>query len=281
MRSRRACRSSIARSSWSSRRSFWRWAERRRRACSTPNSRLAGYVIRFTGSVASLWSSRITRPHCCATPTGRDQPGMTSVSPLASSTTERPGGGEYAGRQTPWSNDAEQAVLGAMVLDQDAALKAAEILDDSMFYREGHRLLFRSMLSLTERGDVIDPVTLRDELSRRGDLDRAGGMEYIAALIDVVPTAANVDYHAKIVRDKAVLRRLVEAATGIIQDVYEGHGTAGEVLRQAQHPAVQVVQVRRGEEVIRLKELVRPTIDRVEQLEFGPGQGTRVADGFC
>src|SRR2546422_2451494 len=60
----------------------------------------------------------------------------------------------------------------------------------------------RSMLSLTERGDVIDPVTLRDELSRRGDLDRAGGMEYIAALIDVVPTAANVDYHAKIVRDK-------------------------------------------------------------------------------
>src|SRR3982074_1049738 len=113
---------------------------------------------------------------------------MTSVSPRASSPAER-GPGEYAGRQTPWSNEAEQAVLGAMLLDQDAALKAAEILDDTMFYREGHRLLFRSMLSLTERGDVIDPVTLRDELSRRGDLDRAGGMEYIAAMIDVVPTA--------------------------------------------------------------------------------------------
>src|SRR5437016_14525882 len=91
---------------------------------------------------------------------------MTSVSPAVSSS-ER----EFAGRQAPWSNEAEQAVLGAMVLDQDAALKAAEILDDSMFYREGHRLLFRSMLSLTERGDVIDPVTLRDELSRRGDLE--------------------------------------------------------------------------------------------------------------
>src|SRR6266511_3931067 len=118
---------------------------------------------------------------------------MTSGSQLASSTTERPGGAgaeAYAGRQTPWSNDAEQAVLGAMVRDPDAALKAAEILDDTMFYKESHRLLFRSMLSLTERGDVIDPVTLRDELSRRGDLDRAGGMEYIAALIDVVPTAA-------------------------------------------------------------------------------------------
>src|SRR5256714_13733956 len=104
-----------------------------------------------------------------------------------------------------------------------------------MFYRAAQRLLFRSMIALTERGDVIDPVTLRDELSRRGDLDRAGGMEYIAALIDVVPTAANVEYHAKIIRDKAVLRRLVEAATGIIQDVYEGHGSANQGLDKAEH----------------------------------------------
>ncbi|HZE94872.1 MAG TPA: replicative DNA helicase, partial [Gemmatimonadales bacterium] len=200
---------------------------------------------------------------------------MTSVSPSASSTTE-----PYAGRQTPWSNEAEQAVLGAMMLDQDAALKAAEILDDSMFYREGHRLLFRSMMSLTERGDVIDPVTLRDELSRRGDLDRAGGMEYIAALIDVVPTAANVDYHAKIVRDKAVLRRLVEAATGIIQDVYEGHGTAGEVLDNAEHRVFQVAQFRRAEEFIRIKELIWPTMERIEQVQAGAGALTGVPSGF-
>ena len=79
---------------------------------------------------------------------------MTSVSPLASSKAER--SSEYAGRQTPWSNEAEQAVLGAMLLDQDAALKAAEILDDTMFYKEGHRLLFRSMLSLTERGVLVE-----------------------------------------------------------------------------------------------------------------------------
>src|SRR3989442_8713824 len=168
-----------------------------------------------------------------------------------------------------------------MLLDQDAALKAAEILDDTMFYREGHRLLFRSMLSLTERGDVIDPVTLRDELSRRGDLDRAGGMEYIAALIDVVPTAANIDYHAKIVRDKAVLRRLVEAATGIIQDVYEGHGTAGEVLDNAEHRVSQVAQYRRAEEFIRIKELIWPTMERIEQLQSGAGSVTGVPSGFA
>jgi replicative DNA helicase len=206
---------------------------------------------------------------------------MTSVSQLASSTAEPAAGrGEWAGRQAPWSNEAEQAVLGAMLLDQDAALKAAEILDDTMFYREGHRLLFRSMLSLTERGDVIDPVTLRDELSRRGDLDRAGGMEYIASLIDVVPTAANIDYHAKIVRDKAVLRRLVEAATGIIQDVYEGHGTAGEVLDNAEHRVFQVAQFRRAVEFIRIKELIWPTMERIEQLQSGAGSVTGVPSGF-
>src|SRR5207247_2355477 len=157
---------------------------------------------------------------------------MTSASPAVSSA-ERTS--EFTGGQAPWSNEAEQAVLGAMLLDQDAALKAAELLDDTMFYREGHRLLFRAMAALAERGDVIDPVTLRDELQRRGDLDRAGGMEYVAALIDVVPTAANLDYHVRIVRDKAVLRRLVDAATEIVQDVYEGHGTAGEVLENAEH----------------------------------------------
>ena len=203
---------------------------------------------------------------------------MTSVSPAVSSTAER--SSEFAGRQAPWSNETEQAVLGAMLLDQDAALKAAEFLDDTMFYREGHRLLFRAMIALTERGDVIDPVTLRDELARRGDLDRAGGMEYVASLIDVVPTAANIDYHAKIVRDKAVLRRLVEAATGIIQDVYEGRGTAGEVLDNAEHRVFQVAQFRRSEEFSRIKELIWPTMERIEQLQSGGGSVTGVPSGF-
>jgi|SRR5437870_4212047 len=200
---------------------------------------------------------------------------MTSASPAVSST-EHP---EYAGRQAPWSNEAEQAVLGAMLLDQDAALKAAELLDDTMFYREAHRLLFRAMVALTERGDVIDPVTLRDELVRRGDLDRAGGMEYLGSLIDVVPTAANVDYHARIVRDKAVLRRLVEAATSIIQDVYDGRGSSSEVLDNAEHRVFQVAQLKRSEEFTRLKELIWPTMERIEQLQAGHGAVTGVPTG--
>src|SRR5213595_4370821 len=203
---------------------------------------------------------------------------MTSVSQLASSSADR--AGEFAGRQAPWSNEAEQAVLGAMVLDQDAALKAAEILDDTMFYREGHRLLFRSMIARTERGDVIDPVTLRDELVRRGDLDRSGGMEYIGALIDVVPTAANIDYHARIVRDKAVLRRLIEAATAIIQDAYDGRLRSGDMLDNAEHRVFQVAQLKRAEEFVRLKELIWPTMERIEQLHTSQGALTGVATGF-
>ena len=201
---------------------------------------------------------------------------MTSVSPAVSSTTDR----EYAGRQIPWSNEAEQAVLGAMLLDQDAALKAAEMLDDTMLYREGHRILFRSMVALTERAEAIDPVTLRDELARRGDLDRAGGLEYIATLIDVVPTAANLEYHARIVRDKAVLRRLVEAATAIIHDVYESRNTPAEVLDNAEHRVFQVAQYRRAEEFTRLKELIWPTMERIEQLQAGAGDVTGVPSGF-
>jgi replicative DNA helicase len=201
---------------------------------------------------------------------------MTSASPTVSSTADL----DFAGRRAPWSNDAEQAVLGAMLLDQDAALKGAEFLDDTMFYKEAHRILFRAMVSLTERGDVIDPVTLRDELGKRGDLERSGGMEYIASLIDVVPTAANVEYHTRIVRDKAVLRRLVEAATEIIQDVYEGKADSGEVLDNAEHRVFQVAQFRRSEDFSRLKELIWPTMERIEQLQGGQGVVTGVASGF-
>ncbi|MGE5142251.1 MAG: replicative DNA helicase [Acidobacteriota bacterium] len=201
---------------------------------------------------------------------------MTSASPTVSSTADL----EFPGRKAPWSNDAEQAVLAAMLLDQDAALKAAELLDDAMFYKEAHRILFRAMVTLTEKSDVIDPVTLREELARRGDLDRVGGMEYIAALVDVVPTAANVEYHVRIVRDKAVLRRLVEAATEIIQDVYAIHGDSSEVLDNAEHRIFQVAQFRRSEEFLRLKELIWPTMERIEQMQGKAGALTGVPSGF-
>src|SRR5437868_13698548 len=125
---------------------------------------------------------------------------MTSVSPAVPSTAKEPD--SFAGRTAPYSAGAEQAVLGAMLLDADAALRAAETLDDWMFYREGHRRLFRVMIAIARRQEAIDPITLKTELERKGELEGVGGVDYLSYLLDVVPTAANFDYHARIVRDQ-------------------------------------------------------------------------------
>ncbi len=187
----------------------------------------------------------------------------------------------FGGRQPPYSAEAEQAVLGAMILDGDAALRGTELLDDAMFYREGHRRLFRAMHGIIERGGVIDPVTLRDEVDRRGELEGVGGIEYLSYLLDVVPTAANIDYHAKIVRDKALLRRLIEAATGIVQEAYEAKRLADEVLDSAEQRIFLVSETRKTEGFVRLKELLWPTMERIESLHAGGQSITGVPSGFA
>jgi replicative DNA helicase len=203
---------------------------------------------------------------------------MTSVSPAASSTAKP--SDPFGGRQPPYSPEAEQAVLGAMLLDADAALRATETLEDWMFYKEGHRRLFRVMIGITRHGGVVDPITLKDELDRKGELDAAGGVEYLSYLLDTVPTAANFDYHAKIVRDKALLRRLVEVGTQIVQEAFEGHRLAAEVLDAAERKIFQVAEHRTADGFERLKKLLWPTMERIESLH-GAGQTiTGVASGF-
>ena len=127
----------------------------------------------------------------------------------------------YSERRPPYSEDAEQAVLSAMLMDGEAVLRATEYVDDTMFYREGNRRIFRAMVTLSERGDVVDPLTLSEELSRNGDLESSGGKDYIGFLVDAVPTSANIEYHAKIVREKALRRRLIEVSTAIVAEAFE------------------------------------------------------------
>jgi len=200
---------------------------------------------------------------------------MTSVSPDSSSIADT-----YTGRAVPWSQEAEQAVLGAMLLDQDAALLATELVQDDMFYREGHRRLFRAMVSLVERRTVIDPVTLRDELGRRGELDAVGGADYLSELVDAVPTAANLEYHARIVKDKAILRRLIETSTGIITEAYDGRSTASDLLDKAESRIFQISQERGNEGFARLKEMLWPTMERIEALQRSGKSITGVPSGF-
>lgn len=202
---------------------------------------------------------------------------MTSALPVDSSTNSDR---SLPTRQAPWSPQAEQAVIGAMLFDADAVLKAVELLEEGAFYKDAHRRLFRAMARLAQRGDVVDPLTLRDDLERNGDLDAAGGTDYIAELIDVVPTAANVEYHCRIVRDKALLRRLIDVGTGIVQRAYEGRDEVGAALDQAEQQIFEVSQKRGTQEVVRIKELMWQTMERIEARHQGDESVHGVASGF-
>ena len=186
----------------------------------------------------------------------------------------------YRDRTPPYSEAAEQAVLSAMLLDADAVLRATEYVDDSMFYRESHRRVFRAMLALSERGEVIDPLTLTEELSRKSELEAAGGREYIAYLVDVVPTAANVEYHAKIVREKALRRRLIEVSTSIVSEAFDSALPAAELLDAAEHRIFEVNQSRGTEGFTRVKELMYEAMERIEQLHLAGESVTGVPSGF-
>jgi replicative DNA helicase len=127
--------------------------------------------------------------------------------------------------------DAEVAVLAAMLINPHAIMAALEVVDDAAFYFERHRRLFRALVTLAERGVTADPLTLADELQRRGDLESVGGKDYIGFLIDAIPTAANVEYHAKIVRELAQRRRLLEVGLALHQRARDGDGSVQEIAR--------------------------------------------------
>ena len=201
---------------------------------------------------------------------------MTSVSHANSLTDNE----SIPSRQLPWSPEAEQSVIGAMLLDSDAGLTAMELLSDKDFYREGHRRIFRAMAKLLEHGGVIDPVILRDELERRGDLDASGGTDYLAELLDVVPTAANVEYHCRIVREKSLLRRLIDVGTGIVQTAYEGRDDVGALLDQAEQQVFEVSYQRGTQEVVRIKELMWQAMERIEARHRGDDSVRGIPSGF-
>lgn len=186
----------------------------------------------------------------------------------------------FQGRGVPWSQEAEQAVLGAMIIDGDAALHAAEMIDDTMFYREGHRRLYRAIRALLEQRMPIDYITLRDELMKRGDLEAAGGVAYLDELANAVATAANLEFHARILRDKAIQRHLIEAATQIITATYDGKSTARELLDSAEGKIFTIGQQRREAGFTPIKKMLWPTMERIESLQGRGSALTGVPSGF-
>jgi len=185
-------------------------------------------------------------------------------------------------RQPPVSNEAEVSVLGGMLIDGDAVARAVEFVDDSMFFREGHRRLFRAMSRMFERGEVLDVITVSEELKRAGELDDVGGLEYLASLLDAVPTAANIEYHARIVREKALLRRLISAAQTIIRDVYEpGVKAVESILDEAEQRIFRVAESHDREGFVWIKEILWPTFERIEKLQESGGGITGVPTGYA
>ncbi|MEX0935822.1 MAG: replicative DNA helicase [Gemmatimonadota bacterium] len=184
-------------------------------------------------------------------------------------------------RDPPYSMEAEVSVLGGLLIDSDSIVRIEDVVDDSMFFREGHRILFRAMRRLHEKRTVIDVVTVGDHLGSTGELDRIGGMEYLAELLDAVPTAANIQYHARIVREKALLRRLVDASTRIIQDVYEpGDRTVDEVVDEAESRIFQVAESHDRGGFVWIKDLLWEAFENIEKMQESKGGLTGVPSGF-
>lgn len=184
-------------------------------------------------------------------------------------------------REPPYSLEAEISVLAGVLLDEAAMVRIEEIIDASMFFREPHRILYRAMRQLQEKRTAVDPVTVGDHLRTRGELERAGGIEYLAELIDAVPTAANVQYHARIVRDKALLRRLIDASTRTIQDVYEpGERSVDDLVDEAEARIFQVAETHDRGGFVWIKDLLWDAMENIEKLQQSKGGLTGVPSGF-
>ncbi|MFB6240872.1 MAG: replicative DNA helicase, partial [Gemmatimonadota bacterium] len=185
------------------------------------------------------------------------------------------------GRQVPWSEEAEISVLGGMLIDGDAVARAVETVEEDFFYKEANRRIFRAMARLYNRGDVIDVTTLSNELKSNDELEAVGGMPYLAQLVDAVPTGANIEYHTRILRDKAVLRRLIETSTRIIQDAYDAPaGEVDETLDRAEQRIFEIAQKSQRSGFVWIKEILWPTFEHIEELQQSSDSVTGVPSGF-
>jgi replicative DNA helicase len=179
-------------------------------------------------------------------------------------------------RTPPQDVIAEQSVLGGMLLSKDAISDVVEILRERDFYRPAHELIYDAIVDLYGRGEPADPVTVSAELTKRGDLVRAGGAPYLHTLISSVPTAANAGYYAKIIRERAIMRRLVEAGTKIVQLGYTDEGEVDDAVDQAQAEVYAVTERRESEDYVQLSELLPAAYDEIEKISAGvAGQGVK------
>ena len=191
-----------------------------------------------------------------------------------------PRGGDFE-RTPPHDIDAERCVLGGMLLSKDAISDVLEIIRPHDHYRPAHQIVHEVILDLYGRGEPADAVTVAAELTRRGEVGRMGGADYLHTLIASVPTAANAGYYARIVRERAILRRLVEVGTRIVQLGYSGDGEADDLVDQAQAEVYAVTDRRVSEDFLPLSEIMPGALDEIEAIGSHGGRMTGVPTGFA
>ncbi len=187
-----------------------------------------------------------------------------------------PGMSEPSGADSSWSGSgdrtppqdmaAEQSVLGAMMISKDAIADVAEVLRGADFYRPIHETIHDAIIDLYGRGEPADMVMVGNELQRKGELQRIGGAPYLHTITSAVPIAANASYYAGIVREKAILRRLVDAGTRIVQFGYAGEGDVDDLVDQAQAEVYQVTDKRSSEDYAPLSEIMDGVLDEIEAI---------------
>jgi replicative DNA helicase len=184
-------------------------------------------------------------------------------------------------RTPPHDLAAEQCVLGGMLMSKDAISDVLEVIRPSDHYRPAHQIVHEVILDLYGRGEPADPVTVANELTKRGEIARVGGAPYLHTLIACVPTAANAGYYARIVRERAILRRLVEAGTRIVQLGYSGDGDADAIVDRAEAEVYGVTDRRVSEDYLPLAEIMPGALDEIEAIGSRGGGLTGVPTGFA
>lgn len=199
---------------------------------------------------------------------------------IADISEERLGGPRQPERTPPHDLLAEQSALGGMLLSKDAVADVIETLRGPDFYVPKHELIFEAILTLYSHGEPTDVVAVTDELIKNGELQRAGGADYLHSLTSIVPTAANAGYYASIVNERALLRRLVEAGTRIVQMGYSGQGEALDLVNNAQAEIYSVTGTEAAEDYVPLTTAVDAAVDEIEAARGRDGQMTGIPTGF-
>jgi replicative DNA helicase len=185
------------------------------------------------------------------------------------------------GRVPPQAMDVEVAVLGAMLIEKEAISKAIEILDDTAFYKPAHQSIYRAMMALFERSEPVDLITMTEELRRRGELEKIGGEYYLTELTSQVSSAANVDYHAHIILEKALMRQLIHSSSEVINRAYSETEDALGLLDEAEQKIFDISEQRMKKSFVSMNTAVHKTMDVLQSIHGKHSGVTGVPAGFA